>query len=247
MFTNICQLPQVTLVAVSGVKIKQTLYALWRSQLGIKFQKVILITDSEVNFNNRRIEIKVVDNYKFNSIDKYSEFMVYQLHEYIETDFALIVQADGYVLHPKKWTDSFLQYDYIGAPWRVRHDAYIDPFGNHQRVGNGGFSLRSRKLLRTPLVSAIDWNINESNFYNHMGIFSQAEDGIICIHNRHIYEQEGNIFAPLNIALKFSCEQKIDEYDGDLTFGFHKNFPKPWERGVDLVLKALFYIRYNQL
>jgi hypothetical protein len=241
------QLPDVTLVAVSGVNIKNTLYALWRSQLGIKFAKVIFITDAEINFTSKKIQIEHTDKEILNSIDAYSEYIVYRLHKHIYTKFALVVQADGYVLHPKKWTDDFFQYDYIGAPWRITNDAYIDPFGVHQRVGNGGFSLRSRKLLQTPNFSNVDWNVNENDFYNHMGVFSQSEDGIICIHNRHIYEQAGNKFAPLEIALKFSCEQKVDEYQGELTFGFHKQFPKKWERFFELLYRFIFQMRHRMI
>ena len=64
------------------------------------------------------------------------------LKKYIDTDFCLIIQGDGFVIHPENWTDEFLKYDYIGAPWRnLAHYSFI-------RVGNGGFSLRSKKLLK---------------------------------------------------------------------------------------------------
>lgn len=40
---------------------------------------------------------------------------------------------------PHKVTD-FIQYDYVGAPW----DTSIYPYDQRYRVGNGGFSIRSR-------------------------------------------------------------------------------------------------------
>jgi Protein of unknown function (DUF5672) len=238
-------LPQVTLVGVAGIDIKKTLYALWRSQIGIKFNQVMLITDSKFYFKSKKLDLELTDKFILDSLDAYSKFIVYELHKYIKSEYVLIVQADGYVLHPKKWSDSFLQYDYIGAPWRIKHNAYIDPFNKHQRVGNGGFSLRSRKLLQTPIYHKIEWNINDDNFYKHMGVNSQAEDGIICVHNRHLYEKAGNVFAPLEVALKFSCEQKTDEYDGRLTFGFHKNFPHLFERICDLFYRTIFNFKYH--
>ncbi len=244
---NKLHLPQVTLVAVTGIDIKKTLYALWRSQISIMFKRVLLITDNKLDFYSKKIEVELTDNYILDSIDAYSKFIVFELYKHIDTEFVLIVQADGYVLHSKKWNNNFLEYDYIGAPWRIKQDAYIDPFENHQRVGNGGFSLRSTKLLKTPLSHNVEWDINHNNFYNHMGINSQAEDGIICIHNRHIYEKAGNNFAPLKIALKFSCEQKVSEYTGELTFGYHKNFPKLWERTLDLVYRSFFNMKYYNL
>jgi len=240
-------LPQVTLVAVTGVDIKKAIFALWRSQIGIVFKKILLITDSEPDFKSQKIQVVVTDNFTLNSIEAYSKFIVFELYKYIDTEFVLIVQADGYVLHSKKWSNNFLHYDYVGAPWRIKHDAYIDPFNNHHRVGNGGFSLRSRKLLRTPESQKVEWNINKNNFYKHMNVNSQAEDGIICIHNRHIYEKSGNVFAPLKIALAFSCEQKVEEYTGELTFGFHKNFPKLRERILDLAYRSIFKVKYHIL
>lgn len=236
-------LPNVTLVAVTGIEIKKAMYALWRSQIGIEFNRVLLITDSRVIINRQDTQIRILENYSLNSIDAYSKFIVFELYKYIETDFVLIVQADGYVLNPKKWRNEFTDYDYIGAPWRIREDAYIDPFGKHQRVGNGGFSLRSRKLLEIPLTQEIMWNVNDSNFYKHMGVNSQAEDGVICIHNRHIYEKFGIKFAPLELAMQFSCEQKVDEFNGELTFGFHKNFPSLRDRLFDKLLKFFYFLK----
>jgi hypothetical protein len=68
----------------------------------------------------------------------------------------------------------------------------------------------------------IPWNPNTSDFYRHMGANSFSEDGNICVHNRHLYEAQGCEFAPLEIALKFSKELPVPEYDGSKTFGFHK-------------------------
>ena len=40
-----------------------------------------------------------------------------KIGEYIESDFALVVQDDGHIVNPNNWSDEFLAYDYIGAPW----------------------------------------------------------------------------------------------------------------------------------
>ena len=129
----------------------------------------------------------------------------------------------------------------------LSESAYIDPFGNHQRVGNGGFSLRSKRLLDVPNMGQVVWEVNKGEFYKHMNVGSQAEDGIICVHNRHIYEAEGVQFAPLEIALKFGFENRVNEYRGKLTFGYHKHFPKLWERALDLFYRLIFFIRYPLL
>ena len=61
-------------------------------------------------------------------LEGYSEFVIRELHKYVDTSHCLLVQWDGYVLNPKSWLPQFLDYDYIGAPW------------NGNVVGNGGFS-----------------------------------------------------------------------------------------------------------
>jgi hypothetical protein len=140
------------------------------------------------------------------------------------------------------WSDDFLNWDYIGAPWNIRDDAYIDPFGHHQRVGNGGFNLRSKKVLDLPRIVDIPWNVNESDFYRHMSAGNYAEDGNICVHNRHIFEGHGVKFAPLEIALIFSVEQKVPEYLGLPTFGFHKTMPSHFQYLLDKVFRVLFHL-----
>ena len=47
-----------------------------------------------------------------------------------KTSHALMIQFDGYVLSGDRFSDNFLSYDYIGAPW---------PHYQSHKVGNGGF------------------------------------------------------------------------------------------------------------
>jgi hypothetical protein len=237
-------LPNVTLITIAGVEINKALYALWRSKQRINFAEVLLVTDKVLKVNVPGIQVQSTNGFKLNSLDAYNEYCVYRMYHHIKTEYALVVQADGYVIHPNKWKDDFLKYDYVGAPWRLVETAYIDPFGNHQRVGNGGFSLRSRKLLETPLKAKVKWDVNRGTFYKHFNSMCQAEDGIICVHNRHIYEEAGNRFAPLEVALQFSCEQKVPEYGYDPTFGYHKHFPRIRERIIDYLFRFYFNWKY---
>ena len=56
---------------------------------------------------------------KINNISEYNNFML-KIGEYIESDFALVVQDDGHIVNPNNWSDEFLAYDYIGAPCPAR-------------------------------------------------------------------------------------------------------------------------------
>lgn len=140
--------------------------------------------------------------------------MVYELHHYVQTDFAMVIHADGYVIHPDKWRDSWLQYDFIGAPWPLPRDnySYRDPQGNLIRVGNS-VSLRSKRLLELPSKLNLPWR----SYYGNTN-----EDGFLTCHNRQILEENGCRFAPLSEAVHFSKEWEIEENKGLITFAFHQ-------------------------
>lgn len=112
-------------------------------------------------------------------LEGYSNFVIRELHKFVDTSHCLIVQWDGYILNTNSWLPEYLNYDYIGAPWA----------GNI--VGNGGFSLRSKKLL----VRAA-------------GIAGSAhpEDNFICRVHRKDLEAQGLKFAPAHLARQFAIE-----------------------------------------
>jgi hypothetical protein len=125
----------------------------------------------------------------------YSSFMLKDIGGYFSGDFVLVVQWDGFILNGDGWDDEFLHYDYIGAPWPHRPVA----------VGNGGFSLRSRKLIDA--LKKID--IQQVH----------PEDYVICeLHREQLIKQHGIKFAPPELASKFAFE--FIPPSGP-TFGFH--------------------------
>ena len=209
-------LNNVTLVSVTSVNVDRTIRALKYSSKDIKFNEVLLLTDKNVS----PIGIKTI---KINEIDYigYSKFIVYELYKYINTDFALIIQDDGFIINPGKWNDDFLKYDYIGAPFPIPQPndniSYRDPFGNLIRVGNGGFSLRSKKILSLPTELNLEWK-PYFGYYN--------EDGFFAVHNKHLLENNGCKFAPIDIAAKFSVEHTTNETLNITPFGFHGKHSK---------------------
>jgi len=204
-------LKNVTLVSVTSVNVDRTINALKYSMNGIAFNEVLLLTDKNVSHD----EIKICKIEELDYIN-YSRFIVYELHKHINTDFALIIQDDGFVTNPEKWDDLFLDYDYIGAPFPIPEESdnisYRDPFGNLIRVGNGGFSLRSKKLLSLPTELNLEWK-PYFGYYN--------EDGFFAVHNRHLLEENGCKFAPVDLAARFSAEIATKETIGITPFGFH--------------------------
>lgn len=205
------KLNNVTLVSVTSVNIDRTVRALRYSSKDIQFADVILLTDKEVSPPN----INVIKIQPLDYIG-YSHFIVYELHKYIKTDYVLIIQEDGFVTDANKWSDDFYHYDYIGAPFPIPNSndkiSYRDPFGNLIRVGNGGFSLRSKKLLELPSKLNLEWK-PYFGYYN--------EDGFFAVHNKHILEENGCVFAPPEMAVKFSIEHSTPETNNIIPFGFH--------------------------
>jgi hypothetical protein len=224
-------LNNVTLVIVSSIKMSETIQALKYSMRGIEYKEVLLISDQKPFNLNSKITFRQCLPMK--NIDEYSKFMLYELTKYIDTDYALVIQYDGYVLRPQQWQPAFLHYDYIGAPWQK--DAYFTTDSTNVRVGNGGFSLRSKKLLNIFNELNLPFTDNGTGFYN--------EDGMICNYYRKELERNGIQFAPVEIASLFSCEVVCpDSYSKP--FGFHKNqHLLPFFR----YLKNFFVRQYNKI
>jgi len=153
----------------------------------------------------RFADVKFFRRGTIHSLEDYSRFMVKELGRHITTSHVLTAQWDGYILNESAWKDEWLDYDYIGAVW---HDGV---------VGNGGFSLRSKRLL-----DALGDPAFAAPFY--------PEDERICRDWREQLEHDYKIrFAPPEVASEFSIEG--GRYTGQ--FGFHSfvtQFPRKMGR-----------------
>lgn len=224
-------LTKVTLIAVDNThRIKNTIKAIHTCMSFAKFGEIKLITckeiidqyQNELSKDNILLEEMV---YPITNIVIYSHYFLYDLYRHVNTEFCLTIQDHGFIINPEAWTDEFFEYDYIGAPWPVRDDCFISPFNEHIRVGNGGFSLRSKKLLEVPLKIEIPFDVNKGDFYKHFNHNCFNEDGNICIHNRHLYQSQGCKFPPVELAARFSYESPVPENRDIIPFGFHSSLP----------------------
>lgn len=130
-------------------------------------------------------------------------FEVLGLATLVKTSHCLFVSHDGWILNPKLWDDSWLQYDMIGAPWPAS-------WGTGQRVGNTGFSLRSRRFLGASASAVGLWS-------------GQAGDVFQCRTLHRPMVEAGMRYAPVEVARKFSWEHYIEEGEcgPGCSFGFH--------------------------
>ncbi len=197
----ITKLNQITLCCIDCSNPLLAKIALEKSQSLCEFGDVFFFTDSE-NLDFKKIANNVIKIKKITSMDQYNFFILKELSRYIKTDYVLVIQWDGFVIDNNAWSNEFLKYDYIGAQWFWHND--------DMKVGNGGFSLRSKKLLDTMATD------------NFPFIPNLNEDEQICRYYRtKLFSNYSINFAPVEIADLFSYERSIPN---NSTFGFHGFF-----------------------
>lgn len=190
------KLPTVTLCALDTANVELTIRAMKLCRNVCDFGDAVLITDKIVKESGIRVES--IPSFENREIGW--NFGFKHLHKFINTDFVLLVQWDGYILDAKAWNNDFLIYDYIGATW---------PQHMVNSVGNGGFNLRSTKLMKL-LANEFDAPL------------SVPEDEYICRTLRPELEMKHFIkFPPTDIANAFSYERSALDKP---TFGFHGLF-----------------------
>jgi hypothetical protein len=214
---NKLKLMNVTLFALSSIYISETISSLLYSSKDIEFGSIKFLTHEKPKDLPEQIEYIKIPEIK--NIMDYNHFCFSELGKYIDTTFGLLTQHHAFVLSPEMWNYEWLEYDYIGAPWPIRENSYIANNGEKVRVGNGGFSLRSKYLMRIPKNH--NWTLREDQgHYN--------EDGNLVCYYRKEMLQLGIRYAPIELAINFSYENLVPENYGQKTFGFHRNI-SPWQ------------------
>lgn len=192
-------LPNVEILIASCINAEAGVRALRYSTRGIQFGKVSILSPYKPK--------NLVDGINYVYIDpqtpeSMNSFAIKEMPKTYTHDYVLSIHDDGFVLNPENWTDEFLKYDFIGAPWPPLH------WNQTNRVGNMGFFMKSRKFYQLEMdiqyiCGPNDWLVT-NYYYNH-------------------FIDAGCKYAPIEIASKFSLELPIPECKHDLstTFGFH--------------------------
>ena len=207
------KLPDVTLLSATSTEADAAQVSMRISLHNIQFGAAKLLCAEEPKQKYPDIEYISIPPLK--SVDSYNRLIFQDLHKYFRTSHCLIVQADSFVVNSRLWKDEFLKFDYIGGPWpnKIKINPNLTLHLEKNPVGNGGFSMRSRKLVEA--TSKI--NFDSLNFP------LKAEDVVICY---FLYKEMINIgirFAPPKLAAQFSMENIENLYgqDANSVFGFH--------------------------
>lgn len=214
-----------TICCIDTKNIYEALCALNYSCKDINFKEIIFFTDCD-NIKLKKFkylkDLKIINIDNINSKVSYSKFCLLDLPKYINTDHCLTIQHDGFIVNPSEWSAEFLNYDYIGAPWPSE-------WGYKNRVGNGGFCLKSLKFLNECKKIFSNYNFIEDRNKNDI---TDNEDFLTCVKYYDIMISNGIKFAPVNLAAQFSIEHPIPEMK-EKTFGFHDKFLEYTKRAMN--------------
>jgi hypothetical protein len=200
------RLPNCTAICLDTVNHEQARRAAECCDRAAEFRDIFILSDRETGFATRTVaELK--------SIEDYNDFIVNDLVNYCETEFVLIFQWDGFITRPDRWLPAFMDFDYVGAPW-------VEAITPGVEVGNGGFSLRSRRLLEAC-----------ARFPRPAG---EYEDMFVC--HTVVAESPGLTIAPMKLARAFSVEN--DPWSGK-SFGFHGSWHFPQFMDDEEILERL--------
>jgi hypothetical protein len=212
----------VTLIGASCNDFNGLAWAASISTRHIHFGAVKLLTSAKTDHPNA---VKIP---KLSSKAAYNQFVLKEMVNYVDTDYFLIIQPDGFIINHKAWSDEFYKYDFIGSLWHW----YKDEFKN----GNGGFSFRSKRLHE---ILRDDKNIIPKND----NLIKNLEEDHVQgrIYRKYLEEKHNIKFAPDHICEQFSIEAygqrpPANKYKG--SFGFHSTH-------VDFNRSGLDYVPYT--
>ncbi|MEJ1958068.1 MAG: DUF5672 family protein [Nitrosomonadales bacterium] len=155
---------------------------------------------------------------RIKTVDEYNALIISEVPKHLVTDFFIIAQYDGFILRPEAFRPEFYNFDYIGALW---HNF------SFFRVGNGGFSWRSRRLAEL-VASMADFRAKGEPEDLFIGRVLR-----IALETRH-----GCRFADETTATRFSTENILFP---ETSFGFHglMNLPQVYRESLPYLINNL--------
>lgn len=221
-------LPDVTLIMVETKVHDLAAIALRDALAKVNFGGVIVYTDKPEAFDQFKSYVRVVEVpsgsdrciaepvvHVIRVPDwpdklKAESFYYNESQQGITTSHALMYQWDAGVRDVSCWTDNFLAYDYIGAPWPGKRGGQWTPMPG-LTVGNGGFTLMSKKLC--------------DHLYEMRGVYGiDTDHALSCRRRGNIEAAIGAKWAPEELAFQFAFEHGNNAERGRPSFGYHDVF-----------------------
>lgn len=207
------ELNNTTLITIDTLDPTRSLFALEQCKRFVDFADVKFLTSFDSDYEHAVKIPQVVRN----STRSYSEFVYLHLNEYVDTDYVMICQWDSWIIDPRRFTKAFFDFDYVGSPccW----NGYQNP-RHVTRGGNGGFSLRSKRLL--------EWSVG------HEWIFRLFENDEIYGYEDYMYSvmlidvlrNEGFSVSDREISARWGVQggatHMVEDANGLACFGQHQ-------------------------
>lgn len=198
------QLPSVTLMCIDCLCADRAIKVLETCKGKADFGAVKFLTSLSTDYQNS-VKIMPLD-----SLIAYSIFMLTRCHEYIDTPHVLIVQRDGWILNPGSFDPYWLQLDYIG-PLFMQYD----------KVGSGGFSLRSKVMMQEVARLTPKWDGTLEHANKIQSGLGYYEDGVISLSpHKKFFKIASNEHAA-NFA---QGGNRNPLYFREKPFGFHRTW-----------------------
>lgn len=231
------KLTNVDLISINCVDPYQSAAAINYCQKFFEFGKSILVTHQDIDVYD--IELHLIDKLDWNQYNDH----VLNLIDHTDNDYVMLIQDDGHPINSELWDDEYLEYDYIGAPWPheeswinlqlQEQQPYIRENFPKNRIGNGGFCIRSKKFLEF-----------SSQYKSCNGL---GEDTFLCTRKYNEAIEYGIKFAPFELAAKFSYENPCIEFgtpwNSQIMFDKSKHFG--WHGANFLNTQELMSLKYS--
>jgi hypothetical protein len=192
-------LPRVTACLIDATCPELAQLALEDSLEQVSFGEVMIVSPDNFAPDARWIE---VPRWK----DRFGmyNFLWYELPKLLATEFVLILSWDGWVIDASCWSDEFLEYDVVGAPW-----SYDDGLN----VGHA--LLRSKRIMKFLCDRPNEFPVQH------------PEDGTLCRTYRRDLERHGFRWPTEQVASRFAFEATRPSHNSR-HFMFHSpfNFPR---------------------
>lgn len=218
------ELPSVTLVMIETREHELARLAVDDCTRAADFGEVVIFSDKFLPFEEcAYTRVEKVDDWP--TKEGWSQFLWNEAAQHLRTSHMLSIQWDSWIVNPTAWTNDFLRYDYIGAPWW-----YTDGLN----VGNGGFSLRSTALQRFL-----------AKHQHRFPCINATDDDQLCRKYRPTLMQEGFEWAPQAVAERFAFEC-VPPAPGVQPFGFHAIFNWPEVLPRDRLIERLKIVKQSK-